>query len=144
MWLTAQSKIQPDCLSVRLMKYRQKCLRTDKQVYWLWDWHNIIPDSLKETLHFLLSCVGWFVYNICYSCQCFLYPCGQLPSLLPSTTDVRIIRSSRKRIYRESLAEVRLGFCSVCYGGWSLNFGWSVCAFRLVKNVYKVLNPHEV
>lgn len=113
MWLTVQSKIQPDCLSVRLMKYimyRQKCLRTDKQVYWMWDWHNIIPDSLKETLQFLLPCLGWLVYNICYSCQFFLYPCGQLPSLLPSTTDVRIIISSRKRIYRESLAEVRLGF----------------------------------
>lgn len=34
------------------------------------------------------------------TCQCFLYPCGQLPTSFPSSTDVRIISSSRERIYR--------------------------------------------
>ena len=41
-----------------------------------------------------------------------MYPCSQLSALLPSCTDVRITSSSRKRIYKGSLAEVRLGFFS--------------------------------
>lgn len=100
---------------------------------------------LERNPSLLISRVGRHVYNICNSCQCFLYPCGQLTTLLPSSTDVRIISSSRKRIYRESLAEVRLGFFSLPGASSKLCLLWklkpefwaaaeAVCT-RVVKNI---------
>lgn len=87
-----------------------KCLSANKQVCWLTASRHITTDFLKGTLHLLFPCVRWRFYSIRNTCQCFVCPCGWLPTSCPSSTGVRVIRSSRKRIYRESLAEVRLGF----------------------------------
>lgn len=86
----------------------------NQQAGLLTKWLALRHRCLKGTLHFIsMYSIRWHVYNICSTCQCYLYPHSQLPSLLPSSTDVIIIRSSRNRIFRESLAEVRLGFFSL-------------------------------